>query len=371
MNHIKIPYENLKRVNEKYFKDLELHSKKVVESGWYILGENVREFENEFAQVNNIEFCIGVASGLDALVLGLAVFDFPKGAKILVPSNAYIACVLAVIQAGLTPVLVEPNYDTCNIDVPGLEHKYSHDCVAILTVHMYGRMCPMPEIMQFAKNNNLKVIEDCAQSHFAEIQGKKAGTYGDIGAFSFYPTKNLGALGDSGAILCKSDILFKKIQALRNYGSSKKYYNKYIGLNSRLDEIQAAFLNVKLKDIEFVLDKKREIAAIYLEKLACIPNLILPIADGKNHVWHIFNLRCTKRDELKEFLMKNGIGTEIHYPVAPSEQEGYIYLFKNENFPISRKIHNETLSLPISTWLEESEVNYICETIKLFFNCSD
>jgi dTDP-4-amino-4,6-dideoxygalactose transaminase len=367
MNHIKIPYENLKRVNEKYFKDLELQSKNVIENGWYILGENVREFENEFAEVNNIEYCVGVASGLDALVISLAVFDFPKGAKILVPSNAYIACVLAVIQAGFTPVLVEPNYDTCNIDVSGLKNKYSNDCVAILAVHMYGRMCPMPEIMIFAKNNNLKVIEDCAQSHFAEIQGKKAGTYGDIGAFSFYPTKNLGALGDAGAIICDSEEVYLKIQALRNYGSHKKYHNKYIGWNSRLDEIQASFLRLKLSDYKMVIQKKRELASIYLDELNGITEVKLPQTEGVNHVWHIFNIRCEQRDELKIFLEKHGVGTEIHYPITPSKQDGYAHLFANQIYPISERIHSETLSLPISTFLQKEDVEEIASIIKIFY----
>ena len=367
MNHIKIPYENLKRVNEIYFTDLEWRSKNVIDSGWYILGENVREFENEFSQVNNIEYCIGVASGLDALVLGMAVFDFPKGAKILVPSNAYIACVLAVIQAGFTPVLVEPNYDTCNIDVSGLNQKYSNDCVAILAVHMYGRMCPMLEIMQFAKNKNLKVIEDCAQSHFAEIQGNKAGTFGDIGAFSFYPTKNLGALGDAGAIICKSEEVYLKIQALRNYGSHRKYHNNYIGWNSRLDEIQASFLRLKLPDYMTVIQKKRELASIYLDQLSLLPEIKLPKSEGTNHVWHIFNIRIAKRSELKIYLEKRGIGTEIHYPITPSNQEGYKILFENEEYPIASRIHEETLSLPISVWLNDLEVKYICAEIRNFF----
>jgi dTDP-4-amino-4,6-dideoxygalactose transaminase len=368
MSHINIPYEDLKRVNEKYFKELTFRSKSVIESGWYILGENVREFEKEFAAVNNIDFCVGVASGLDALVLGLAVFDFPKGGKVLVPSNAYIACILAVIQAGLTPVLVEPNVDTCNMDVYGLKNRYTDDCVAILAVHMYGRICPMTEIMEFAKINKLKVIEDCAQSHFAQIHGKKAGTFGDIGAFSFYPTKNLGALGDAGAIVCSSEEVYLKLQALRNYGSNKKYYNKYIGWNSRLDEIQATFLRLKLPDYKLVLEKKREIANTYLNELAIISQIKLPKTEGENHVWHIFNIRCEKRNELKQYLYEMGIGTEIHYPIAPGNQEGYCELFLDREFPIANKIHNETLSLPISIWIEKYQVDFIIETIQDFYS---
>lgn len=367
MKTIKIPYEDLELVNRPYMENLLKISKEVIESGRYILGKKVSDFENEFAQKNKINHCVGVASGLDALILSFSVFDFPKGSKVLVPSNAYIACILSIIRAGLTPVLVEPNIDTCNIEIDGIISKYSKDCVAILCVHMYGRMCPMHEIVSFAREHNLIVIEDCAQSHFAELNGRNAGTYGDLGAFSFYPTKNLGALGDAGAIICNSKVIYEKLIALRNYGSHIKYFNKYIGWNSRLDEIQAAFLSVKLMDAEKVINKKRKLAKLYIEKLGNVPQLKLPIQEYKSNVWHIFNIRCKQRDELKVFLYNHGVGTEIHYPVAPNFQEGYSTYFKDWSCPISEQIHRETLSLPISAWLDEESVNYICSKVKLFF----
>jgi dTDP-4-amino-4,6-dideoxygalactose transaminase len=367
MTPIKIPYEDLKLVNEKYFSELNLIADNVIKSGWYVLGRNVACFEEEFAIVNGTKFCVGVASGLDALVLGLAVFNFPRGSKVLVPSNAYIACILAVVQAGLEPVLVEPDEETCNIDILGLEKRYSRDCVAIVAVHMYGKMCPMPEIMKFAKMNGLKVVEDCAQSHFAEVNGVKAGGYGDIGAFSFYPTKNLGAFGDAGAMVTSCEDLYTRLIALRNYGSHKKYYNNYIGWNSRLDEMQASFLRLKLLDYRFVIQRKRELAKIYLEELKDISQIRLPKHEKYDHVWHIFNIRCENRDSLKRFLEMHGIGTEIHYPISPNNQKAYRGLFLNDVFPISEKIHRETLSLPISIWLEYDQQTEIIASIRKFF----
>jgi dTDP-4-amino-4,6-dideoxygalactose transaminase len=368
MNHIKIPYENLKLVNEPYLDSLVKVSKETIENGWYILGKQVEKFENEFAKVNKIQHCIGVASGLDALILGLSVFDFPKGAKVLVASNSYIACILSIIRSDLIPVLVEPNFETYNIDTVGLEKYYTNDCVAILAVHMYGRMCPMPEIIQFARDKNMKVVEDCAQSHFAQIDSINAGCYGDIGAFSFYPTKNLGALGDAGAIICKDKDIFEKLKALRNYGSNLKYHNKYIGFNSRLDEIQAAFLMVKLFDYKKVIEHKRKLVSIYLEKLKDVLEIKLPLEATEDHVWHIFNILTPKRDKLKEFLLQNGIGTEIHYPVSPNNQEGYKPFFDLIEFPISEEIHRNTLSLPLSICHSENDVIKVSEKILLFFN---
>lgn len=221
MNSKLIPYEDLKKVNAPYFGALVQRSKSVIEGGWYVLGKAVENFEKEFSTLHGGYHCLGVASGLDALILGLVVFDFPKGSKVLVPSNTYIASILSIIRADLTPVLVEPDPKTYNLTVEGLRKQYDKDCVAILPVHLYGRLNPMPEIVEFAKENNLKVIEDCAQSHFAEINGVKSGMFGDIGAFSFYPTKNLGALGDAGAIICKDSEVYNKLKALRNYGSEK------------------------------------------------------------------------------------------------------------------------------------------------------
>jgi dTDP-4-amino-4,6-dideoxygalactose transaminase len=225
----------------------------------------------------------------------------------------------------------------------------------------------MDPIVDFARQKSIRIIEDCAQSHFAESNGIKAGNFGDIGAFSFYPTKNLGALGDAGAIVCKDEQIFQKLKALRNYGSEVKYFNKYIGWNSRLDEIQAAFLRVKLKDVEYITNRKRQIADIYLSELANIEGIKLPIESGVEHVWHIFNIRTIKRKELRDFLSDSGIGTEVHYPVAPCNQTAYKSFFEDKDYPVAIRIHNETLSLPISVWLTDLEIKFICDKIREFY----
>lgn len=366
MNHIQIPYEDLKLVNKPYLDDLALISREVIENGWYVLGENVKAFEQNFGALHNNSNCIGVASGLDALILGLSVFNFPLNSKVLVPSNAYIASILAIIRSGLIPVLVEPDPLTYNINAECLEQMYDKDCVAILPVHMYGRISPMIEIMEFAKIKNLKVIEDCAQSHFAQIDNYKAGEFGDIGAFSFYPTKNLGALGDAGAIICKDEDIYQKIKALRNYGSEVKYHNKFIGWNSRLDELQAAFLLKKLPDFNKVISHKKELSDIYFQSLGDIEQIQLPANSRSESVWHIFNILVDKRSELKNFMHSKGIGTEIHYPIPPHYQDGY----RNELFgryPISEFIHNTTLSLPVSTCHSHSDINKVIDVIHDFF----
>jgi dTDP-4-amino-4,6-dideoxygalactose transaminase len=363
MSQKSIPYEDLKKVNAPYFEALSQSSKAVIEGGWYVLGRAVESFEKEFSELHGGYHCLGVASGLDALILGLVAFDFPKGSKVLVPSNTYIASILSIIRADLIPVLVEPDPHTYNLTVENLRRSYDPDCVAILPVHLYGRLNPMPEIVEFAREHNLKIIEDCAQSHFAEIDGIRSGMFGDIGAFSFYPTKNLGALGDAGAIICRDTALYLKLKALRNYGSEKKYYNKYVGWNSRLDEIQAAFLSVKLSDFQKVIEHKRRLAQIYFEELKGVPSLTLPAPAGGEHVWHIFNVLLVNRDLIKEKLAERGILTEIHYPLAPNLQEGYRTILSGV-FPVSEKIHAETLSLPLSTCHSEEDIREVSRNLK-------
>ncbi len=340
-----IVYEDLSKVNEPYLKELQEAFRQMLATGQYILGEQVTLFETEFAKV----------------------FDFPAGSKVLVPANTYIASILAIVNAGLIPVLVEPDADTYNMSVAELGRSYTKDCVAVLPVHLYGRLCAMPAIMDFAKARGLKVIEDCAQAHFAEMDGVRAGCFGDIGAFSFYPTKNLGALGDAGAVLCKDPSIYEKLKALRNYGSEKKYHNKYLGFNSRLDEIQAAFLRVKLKHFAEVIAHKHNLATIYLDTLKQVPAIRLPLPADKEHVWHIFNILTPKRDELKAFLHANQIGTEVHYPIAPHQQEAFKHLFKNSSYPLSEKIHESTLSLPISTCHTQNDIRMVANKIREFF----
>lgn len=281
----------------------------------------------------------------------------------LVPSNAYIESILSNIHAGFTPVLVELDSKTYNLTVSGLREKIDKECLVILPVHLYARLNPMPEIVEFAKEHNLRIIEDCAQSHFIEIGGVKSGMFGEICAFSFNPTKNLRALGDAGAILCRDTDLYLKLKALRNYVSEKKYHNKYFGWNSRLDEIQASFLSEKLKDYQKVIYHKRKLAGIYFEELKGIKTLTLPASAWKDHVWHIFNILLKDRDLVKAKLPERGILTEIYYPVAPNHQKGYLSILLG-NFPISEKIHSETLNLPLSTCHSEEDKRYVSKNLK-------
>jgi len=337
-----------------------------LENGWYILGNEVNDFEEAFEKFCEVKHCIGVANGLDALILGLQVLDFPEKSEIIVPSNTYIATILAIIKAGHIPVLVEPNIKSYNIDSELIECKITSKTKAILLVHLYGQICEMDKILALADKYNLEIIEDCAQSHGAKFEGKIAGTFGKIGAYSFYPTKNLGALGDAGAIITSDTALYKKTKALRNYGSERKYYNKYIGINSRLDELQAAFLNVKLPFLDKITNHKIKLAEIYHTHLT--NKVIKPIfANDFSHVYHIYNIRTDRREELRSFLLENGIKTEIHYPVSPNKQEGYQKYFEGQDFPISEEIHKTSLSLPISYITKEEEVRIIIEKINQFF----
>lgn len=361
-----IPYEDLKKVNQRLIPDYISLLTEELQKGWYILGSQVQAFETNYANYHHVPYCVGVANGLDALILGLKVFDFPEGSEVIVPSNTYIATILSIVQCGLTPVLVEPSIDDYLIDVTQIESKITSTTVAIMPVHLYGKVCDMESILRIAKKYNLRVIEDCAQAHGATFHGQQAGTFGDIGAFSFYPTKNLGALGDAGAILVQDEILYGKLKALRNYGSEQKYYNKYIGLNSRLDEIQAVFLNLKLPFLARINAHKQRLAHIYHTQI--VNDLIIKpsISDNYNKdVFHIYPIRSIHRDELKSYLLAHKIGTEIHYPVAPHQQEGYRSLLTG-SFPISEYLHAHLLSLPISFAHTEEEIYRVCEVLNHF-----
>lgn len=365
MNNI-IPYENLRILNKEFESKFRDKLNDFLEKGWYILGNEVTEFEKNFATYCNSDKCVGVANGLDALELGLSVFSFPPNSEIIVSSNTYIATILAIINAGHIPILVEPNINTYNIDENLIEEQITEKTRAILVTHLYGQIAQMDLICVIAEKYKLEIIEDCAQAHGATLNGKMAGTFGKIGAFSFYPTKNLGALGDAGAIISNDIEIYERLKALRNYGSEKKYYNKFIGRNSRLDELQAAFLNVKLSYLNKINSHKRELAAIYNTHLTNF--VIKPIEIANSfHVYHIYNIRTHKRDELKHYLLENGIHTEIHYPLSPNEQEGYQKYFANMKFPISEEIHNTTLSLPISYATSQKEAERVIEKINDFF----
>jgi dTDP-4-amino-4,6-dideoxygalactose transaminase len=360
-----IEYENLGKLNKPFFEEYEKAFKETLESGWYILGNKVQTFEKEFATYCGVKHTIGVGNGLDALMLSLKTFNFEKGAEVIVPSNTYIATILSIVQNGLIPVLVEPDIATYNIDPKKIEEKISSKTAAIMVVHLYGKMCEMDSINAIAKKHNLKVIEDCAQAHGAKYKNVKAGNWGDLGAFSFYPTKNLGAIADAGAITTNMDSLSDSIKTLRNYGSKTKYYNEVIGFNSRLDEVQAAFLSVKLKYLDKINIHKRQLASLYLQNLKS--DFIKPVvhSDYKD-VYHIFNIRHSKRDTLKEYLLKNEIKTEIHYPMTPNKQRAMIGILDTCQTPIAEEIHQTTLSLPISYYHTEQDILKVIEVMNKF-----
>ncbi len=361
-----IAYENLKEVNKPFFEAYKRDFEDSLNSGWYILGNKVARFEEEFAAFCKVKHCIGVANGLDALILSLVALDLPKGKEVIVPSNTYIASILAVIHAGFIPVLVEPNIKTYNIDPEKIEEKITKNTVAIMVVHLYGKVCQMDAILQIASAYRLKVVEDCAQAHGARQGEQLAGSFGDFGAFSFYPTKNLGALGDAGCVTTNSDGLADKVRTLRNYGSQQKYVNQYIGYNSRLDEIQAGFLSVKLKQLDDITSHKRKLATCYFKQLD--EQVVKPmVEDGSYDVFHIYNIRSINRDKLRDILLKHDIKTEIHYPIPPHQQQAMKGVFKGA-YPISEEIHQTTLSLPISYSHSEADVTRVAEVINSYFH---
>lgn len=359
-----IPYEDLRRVNEPFFPLLRERFEKVLESGWYILGREVETFEREFARFLGASHCIGVASGLDALILSLEVFGFRPGSEVLVPSNTYVATILAVVRAGLQPVLVEPDPATYTIDPARIEEKVTPRTVALMPVHLYGKGCDMGPLMEIARCRGLKVIEDCAQSHGCRVGGRTTGTFGDFGAFSFYPTKNLGALGDGGAVVTDDPDLAARVRSLRNYGSTVKYHNDHVGMNSRLDEMQAAFLSAKLPHLERITEHKRLLARIYQETVD--DRFVKPVErQGIDDVWHIYPIRHPERDRLREYLRENGVGTEIHYPVPPHRQPALAGIVTGE-YPVSEEIHRTILSLPVSFCHTEGEIRRVAEILNRF-----
>ena len=360
-----IAYESLQQVNRGFMEEYTNAFQNVLHGGWYILGKQVTQFEQSFANYCGVEHCIGVASGLDALVLSLRYFGFNPGDEGIVPANTYIASILAIMQVGLKPVLVEPDINTYNIDPESIESAITARTKAILVVHLYGKMCDMDPILLLAEKYGLKVVEDCAQAHGAIYNGQKAGSFGDFGAFSFYPTKNLGALGDAGAITCKDEKINSSIRTLRNYGSSAKYVFDEVGYNSRLDELQASFLSVKLKYLDDITTHKQKLAAIYRNELKT--DFTLPTLQvGFDDVFHIFAIRHPERDRLKRYLLDNGIGTEIHYPIAPHQQKAMNGILFGKSYPISEEIHRTILSLPISYGHTEEDISKVVEVMNKF-----
>jgi dTDP-4-amino-4,6-dideoxygalactose transaminase len=365
MKNIKIDYENLGDANRPFFEEYKKVFAETLEGGWFILGKNVERFEKTFALYCGGGSCIGVASGLDALRLSLKASRFQSASEVIVPANTYIATLLAIIQCGLKPVLVEPDLRTYNIDAARIEEHITRETVALMAVHLYGKVCDMDAVMKIAEKHGLKVFEDCAQAHGATFKGKKAGTFGDAGAFSFYPTKNLGGLGDGGAVLTGNAETAEAVRMFRNYGSKVKYYNEVIGCNSRLDEIQAGFLLVKLRHLDKINLHKRGLARLYLEHLKddFIKPVVLP---DHFDVYHIFNVRHPKRDALRQYLLKNGIKTEVHYPVPPHRQKALATFWDGRNYPVTDEIHSTTLSLPLSYSHTEDDILTVVEVMNKF-----
>jgi len=356
----------LDRGFELHKEEYEQAALRVLNSGWYVLGPEVTEFENEFATYTGAKHCVGLASGLDALWIAFRILGIGEGDEVIVQANTYIASVMGISINGATPVMVEPD-EYYNIDASRIEEKITANTKAILVVHLYGQASNMAEIMKIANRYNLKVVEDCAQSHGAVFDGKMTGTWGDIGCFSFYPSKNLGAFGDSGAIVTNCDDLDKKARVFRNYGSEKRYYNQVVGTNSRLDEMQAALLATRLKYLNELNKEREDICSQYLNRITN-NKLVLPrVRESANTVWHQFVVRCEKRTELIEYLNENKIGTIIHYPIPPHMSEAYAYLgMKEGDYPITELYAKQVLSLPLYNGMKQEELDYVIDTINEF-----
>jgi dTDP-4-amino-4,6-dideoxygalactose transaminase len=357
-----IKFLDLYSINQLHKEELKKAFERVLDSGWFIMGSELKQFETDFADYCGTRHAIGVANGLDALTLIIRAYKelgvFKDGDEILVPSNTYIASILAVSANNLVPVLVEPDLDTYNIDPKLIESAITSKTVAVLPVHLYGQLCDMATINLISKKHNLKVIEDCAQAHGACSGNRLSGAFGDAAGFSFYPGKNLGALGDGGAITTNNDELNAVIRALLNYGSNVKYKNLYKGVNSRLDELQAALLSVKLKALDQETSARRALANRYLKEIKN-PKIVLPkVTEQEAHVWHLFVIRTENREHLQEYLTANGVQTVIHYPIPPHKQQAYAE-WNNFSYPISEKIHREVLSLPINNVLRADEADKV------------
>jgi dTDP-4-amino-4,6-dideoxygalactose transaminase len=363
-----IPFLDLKKVNLQYRSTILKTIEKVIDSGYYIQGEECQIFEKEFAEYCGVENCIGVANGLDALLLIIRAYRelniFKTGDEIIVPANTYIASIMAISENNLTPILVEPDINTYNIDIEKIEEKITSKTRAILIVHLYGQPVKIKKILKLAKKYNLKIIEDAAQAHgaYSIPLNKRVGSIGDAAGFSFYPGKNLGAIGDGGAVTTNDSNLSDIIRILKNYGSSQKYINKYTGFNSRLDELQAAILRVKLPFLDREIEKRREVANYYLENIRN-DRITLPTVDQEGlHVWHLFVIRASNRNNLQEYLSKHDIQTLIHYPIPPHKQDAYKH-WNDLPLPITEKISNEVLSLPISSSVSKLDTKYIVKML--------
>ncbi len=365
---------DLKGVNAQYRQELIEAATQVIDSGWYIQGQQLKTFEKEFADYCGTKHCIGVANGLDALTLTLRAWKelakIKEGDEVIVPANTYIASILAITENRLKPLLVEPDEATYNLCPRSAEAAITSKTRAILAVHLYGQLADMPALLDVAKRHNLLILEDSAQAHGASLDGHKAGNWGHASGFSFYPAKNLGALGDAGAITTNDAQLAQTLRALGNYGSREKYKNIHQGVNSRLDEIQAAMLTVKLKYLDKQVDHRRQIAQIYMDGIKN-PFITLPVAAGvstqslRSHVWHLFVVRCEQRDALQKHLTAMGVQTLIHYPIPPHQQQAYPQ-WNALSFPLTERIHQEVLSLPIGPTITAEEASYVVQACNKF-----
>ncbi|WP_340153092.1 DegT/DnrJ/EryC1/StrS family aminotransferase [uncultured Marivirga sp.] len=365
-----IPFLNLAPMHEALRDEMQSAFTRIYDRNWFLMGEEIKQFEKEYASFNNVEHAIGVSNGLDALFLSLKALNLQPHDEVILPSNTYIATALAVSYLGAKPVFAEPDINSYNINAKGIRSVITNRTKAIMPVHLYGQACEMEAIMELAKEKDLYVIEDNAQAHGASFKGKLTGSWGHANGTSFYPGKNLGALGDAGAVTTNDASLADKISSLRNYGSKVKYHHQFIGHNMRMDELQAAFLSIKLKQLNNWTKQRQQIAKWYSEKLKGIGDLILPkTIEEATHVYHLYVIRTNKREALQKHLNDAGIGTLIHYPVPPHLQECYQFLgYKKGDFPIAENLADTCLSLPLWPGLRDSEIDYITKKVKTFFN---
>ncbi len=360
-----VPFSTFAHMHSELRDEMLKKFAEVYDAGWFIQGNEVKLFEEEFANFCDAKYCVGVGNGLDAIYLALRALNITDGDEVIVPSNTFIATALAVSYAGATPVLVDPDPTTYNMCLNGLEGALTKKTKAIIPVHLYGQAADMSEIVAFAKEHGLKIIEDCAQAHGAKYKNQNVGTFGDVGCFSFYPGKNLGALGDAGAVVTNNKDLADKIRAIANYGSFEKYNHAYKGINSRLDEVQAAFLRIKLKHLDKYNAFRNKIAQRYLNEIKN-PKIKLPqIGADRTHVWHIFAVLCETRDDLKAYLAQNGIATVCHYPISIASQKAYENEFLPK-LPIAEKIAREELSLPMYYGMPDDAVDYVIDVMNRY-----
>jgi dTDP-4-amino-4,6-dideoxygalactose transaminase len=363
-----IPFLSFDATNAAFRDEAKATFERFFDSKWYVLGEMTKQFEVDYAAFNQTNQAVGISNGLDALQIALRVLGIGTGDEVIIPSNTYIASALAVSYVGATPIFVEPNLATYNIDPQRIEAAITPKTKAIMPVHLYGQACEMDAIMAIAKKHNLFVVEDNAQAHGAAFNGKLTGAFGELNATSFYPSKNVGALGEAGAITTDDADLAHKVRVMRNYGSQQRYYNEIKGFNARIDELQAGLLSVKLKHIDRWTKERQQIAAWYREELADCQDVILPeIAEGATHVYHLFVIRHAQRDALQQHLQAHGIGTVIHYPIPPHLQEAYQDLgFRKGDFPLAEEIANTILSLPLFIGMTHEQVKYVAKEVKRF-----